>query len=152
MSKVSNDKQLVENWSKIVDRSLNNTQQLDEIAPLLARGAAMAGRGLAKVAKPLVQKAGQAIGKGLNVAKAGAKNIANNALQGAKEVGKQALGAMFTGDEQKDAQQTQQEVAPQQQQQQGQQSVEQQLAELEKQKADIEAKIAQLSGQQAPQQ
>ena len=149
MSKVSNDKQLVENWSKIVDSSLNNTEQLDEIAPLLARGAAMAGRGLAKVAKPLVQKAGQAIGKGLNVAKAGAKNIANNALQGAKEVGKQALGAMFTGDEQKDAQQTQQEVAPQQQ---GQQSVEQQLAELEKQKADIEAKIAQLSGQQAPQQ
>lgn len=149
MSKVSNDKQLVENWSKIVDRSLNNTEQLDEIAPLLARGAAMAGRGLAKVAKPLVQKAGQAIGKGLNVAKAGAKNIANNALQGAKEVGKQALGAMFTGDEQKDAQQTQQEVTPQQQ---GQQSVEQQLAELEKQKADIEAKIAQLSGQQAPQQ
>ena len=149
MSKVSNDKQLVENWSKIVDRSLNNTEQLDEIAPLLARGAAMAGRGLAKVAKPLVQKAGQAIGKGLNVAKAGAKNIVNNALQGAKEVGKEALGAMFTGDEQKDTQQTQQEVTPQQQ---GQQSVEQQLAELEKQKADIEAKIAQLSGQQAPQQ
>ena len=143
MSKVSNDKQLVENWSKIVDRSLNNTQQLDEIAPLLARGAAMAGRGLAKVAKPLVQKAGQAIGKGLNVAKAGAKNIANNALQGAKEVGKQALGAMFTGDEQE---------TDTQGQQQGQQSVEQQLAELEKQKADIEAKIAQLSGQQAPQQ
>lgn len=141
MSKVSNDKQLVENWSKIVDSSLNNTEQLDEIAPLLARGAAMAGRGLAKVAKPLVQKAGQAIGKGLNVAKAGAKNIANNALQGAKEVGKQALGAMFTGDEQETDTQGQQ-----------QQSVEQQLAELEKQKADIEAKIAQLSGQSGPQQ
>lgn len=145
MSKVSNNKQLVENWSKIVDHSLNNTEQLDEIAPLLARGAAIAGRGLAKVAKPLMQKAGQAIGKGLNVAKAGAKNIANNALESAKEVGKQALGAMFTDDEQ-----TQQEVTPQQQQ--GQQSVEQQLAELEKQKADIEAKIAQLSGQQTPQQ